>query len=632
MPGGVSDPQIAPVAQPGRPSARRTGRQRANAAAMDVDASPGETTAVKVPRATMAEGIPPALRERLRSAEGGALPEPRAGAHVLYLMRACLREETNPALDVALRAAGSAGLPLVCLAVVEDSYPPSMRPRRPPTDRAATFRLQALRELQEPFAQRGTCLWVHVERDGARQAFGMSLACRAALVVAEDHFGVEPHATAIARVGRTGVPLWLCDCHCTLPASLVPPAAMRGGNRAFLQATASLRAERLRAGWFPAPAPPPAIPPPPPPPWSLDLAGEGAIPSVLALPSRRDSSVRPVSHTRGGPRAAAARWRQYVSGGGVRSYASHRNNPLARDGLGACRMSAYLNLGMIDPRTVAVDAAGSQKFLDEFLGFREAPYVWCALHPGDYARAARAVPEWARAQLAGAAGARAVSLAEVETGRTGDVLWDECQRALHAGGELHNNLRMAWGKAVPAWWAAALPATESRPPSGIPPAERLQLALDLLLRLNDDFALDGGAPPSYGGLLWCLGWRDRPGAACKPKPRPTSVMASKIRPGDLATQLARREAAAGATEAAGLAGAGATATAAPAPAAAQQHGGRESPAPKRLKGMAAEGHAIPRGATAGTAAPSHITKPASPLPQTSILRHFRVAREAETAG
>jgi hypothetical protein len=297
-------------------------------------------------------------------------------------------------------------------------------------------------------------------------------------------------------------------------------------------------------------------------------------------------------------------------------------------------MSAYLNLGMIDPRTVAMDAAGSQKFLDEFLGFRESSYVWCALHPGDYALAARAVPEWARAQLAGAAVARSVALAEVEAGRTGDLLWDECQRALRNGGELHNNLRMAWGKAVPAWWAAALPATESRHPSGIPPAERLQLALDLLLRLNDDFALDGGAPPSYGGLLWCLGWRDRPGTAGRPTPRPTSVMASKIRPGDLATQLARREAAApGVASAAGLteAAAGAATAIVSSQAAAQQNGGRVLPPPKRVKATAADCQPICSGSAASTAPQKDTTAPSSPLAQTSILRHFRLACEAESA-
>lgn len=30
--------------------------------------------------------------------------------------------------------------------------------------------------------------------------------------------------------------------------------------------------------------------------------------------------------------------------------------------------------------------------------------------------------------------------------------------------------------------------------------------------LNDRYALDGLSPPSYAGLLWCLGWCDKPGS------------------------------------------------------------------------------------------------------------------------
>jgi hypothetical protein len=36
-----------------------------------------------------------------------------------------------------------------------------------------------------------------------------------------------------------------------------------------------------------------------------------------------------------------------------------------------------------------------------------------------------------------------------------------------------------------------------------------------LVCLNDRFALDGLSPPSYGGLLWCFGWGDKPAAGQK---------------------------------------------------------------------------------------------------------------------
>ena len=80
---------------------------------------------------------------------------------------------------------------------------------------------------------------------------------------------------------------------------------------------------------------------------------------------------------------------------------------------------------------------------------------------------------------------------------------------------------MAWEKAIPAWHEATLGSGGQAPTE----PQWLQAALHLLVRLNDEFALDGGAPPSYSGLMWCLGWGDRPGSGGCPKPRPTSVMA-----------------------------------------------------------------------------------------------------------
>jgi hypothetical protein len=77
-------------------------------------------------------------------------------------------------------------------------------------------------------------------------------------------------------------------------------------------------------------------------------------------------------------------------------------------------------------------------------------------------------------------------------GRTGDLLWDAAQTSLLVHGELHNNLRMTWGKVLVPW---------------APTPER---ALDHLVDLNHRYALDGRDPNSYGGLLWCLGLFDRP--------------------------------------------------------------------------------------------------------------------------
>jgi hypothetical protein len=98
--------------------------------------------------------------------------------------------------------------------------------------------------------------------------------------------------------------------------------------------------------------------------------------------------------------------------------------------------------------------------------------------------------------------------------RTGDRLWDAAQRSLLCQGELHNNLRMTWAKAIVGW---------TNGPSD---------ALRILIDLNHRFALDGNDPNSYGGLLWALGALDRPF-------KPEQPVLGVVRGRDTATHLRR---------------------------------------------------------------------------------------------
>lgn len=46
-----------------------------------------------------------------------------------------------------------------------------------------------------------------------------------------------------------------------------------------------------------------------------------------------------------------------------------------------------------------------------------------------------------------------MTVSQLEEGSTGDALWDAMQRYMVRHGELHNNLRMTWGKALLPWVA-----------------------------------------------------------------------------------------------------------------------------------------------------------------------------------
>jgi len=59
-------------------------------------------------------------------------------------------------------------------------------------------------------------------------------------------------------------------------------------------------------------------------------------------------------------------------------------------------------------------------------------------------------------------------------------------------GGIHNYLRMLWGKKILEWTRTA------------------QEALQIMIHLNNKYALDGRNPNSYSGIFWILGRYDRP--------------------------------------------------------------------------------------------------------------------------
>jgi predicted NAD/FAD-dependent oxidoreductase len=239
--------------------------------------------------------------------------------------------------------------------------------------------------------------------------------------------------------------------------------------------------------------------------------------SLLIARSEIDHGVGPVHDTPGGSEAGLARWEAFKASGLAR-YAEDRDDPLLG---GVSRMSAYLHHGHVSALRLAREAAalpgpGPAKFLDELLVWRELAHAFAFRTPA--LESLEALPAWARETLAvHAADPRpaALSWERMYRGRTGDRLWDLCQASLRAHGELHNNLRMTWGKQVLEWTAD-------------PEAAR-RVARDL----NHRLALDGRDPASYGGLLWCLGLFDRPFPPARPihgvvRPRPTAAHAARL--------------------------------------------------------------------------------------------------------
>ncbi len=451
--------------------------------------------------------LEPHLASRLGSKPGDA----RHGGHyVVYWMRMAVRDHENPALDVACHAAEALGVPLLVYHALSERYPHA-------SHRHHTFILQGARDVARGMRARGLSYAFHLERPGSRGPHLLSLAREAAVVVTE--------AVPIPFLRRwtrqlqasSPAPVWEVDASTLSSMYQIP---MRATERAFqFRKAASPHWEPwLRSPWptcraEPAGLPLPSLPFEPVPVADLDDAELAEFVASCAI----DPSVGPVPGTPGGTEAGYRRWERFLTQGLAR-YHRDRNDPLRP---GVSRMSPYLHYGHVSPFRLARDAyakggEGGEKYLDELLVWRELSWAFC--HHREAPDRTDALPLWARETLAARTHDPRPALLDEETlsrGRSGDPLWDTAQESLVRHGELHNNVRMTWGKAFPGWTRNA------------------EEALDMGLRLNDRYALDGRDPASMTGVLWCLGAMDRPFSPGVPilgsvRPRPLEDHAARL--------------------------------------------------------------------------------------------------------
>jgi deoxyribodipyrimidine photo-lyase len=228
---------------------------------------------------------------------------------------------------------------------------------------------------------------------------------------------------------------------------------------------------------------------------------------------RIDHSVPPVK-TEGGMSAAQAALRGFIRNR-LFSYAELRNHP---DYEATSGLSPYLRAGQISSHQVLAMVAkheglsrkdlevkpegrgrgwwrmseSAQAFVDQLLTWRELGFNMAWQNP-DY-NTYESLPDWARRSLEKHARDRRryiYSLADFEAARTHDRLWNAAQMQLVCEGLLHNYLRMLWGKKILEWTAS--------------PRD----ALEVMIELNNKYALDGRDPNSYSGISWILGRYDR---------------------------------------------------------------------------------------------------------------------------
>jgi len=192
---------------------------------------------------------------------------------------------------------------------------------------------------------------------------------------------------------------------------------------------------------------------------------------------------------------------RFVSNG-LHGYATQRNKSLKH----LSGLSPYLHFGQIGIQEVVAavlegdaPAEDIDSFLEEAVIRRELSFNMCFYNPRYHSL--DALPQWARNTLDKHRSDRrkpSYTFEELERAGTHDEVWNLSQRQLLQTGTIHGYLRMLWGKKIIEW------------------SETPEDAHRAMVRLHDQYALDGRDPNTHAGILWCFGKHDRPWAPERP--------------------------------------------------------------------------------------------------------------------
>lgn len=431
------------------------------------------------------------------------------GAYVLYWMTAFRRPSWNFALDRAVEAAKQMNKGLVVLEALRNGY-------RWASDRHHAFIMQGMADNLAAFSGSAVTYLPFIEEsENSGRGLLEALAANACLIVTDDFPAFMLPKMTRAAAGKVGVRMEKVDSNGIYPMRETSRAFSRAHDfRRHLQKTV-----RPHLQMFPNPDPlsglelPQVTLGPELKAWRMatrdDLLG-GELLKQLPI----DHSVSVVADL-GGHVAARARLADWVKDG-LSRYGVDRNHP---DTDASSRLSFWLHFGHISAHEVfaavvegtgwsaadiAAKATGSrdgwwglpphvESFLDELITWREVGFNMCAALPDDYYRF-ESLPGWAQVTLEQhEADPREYlyTLEEFETAQTHDPIWNAAQRQLVSEGRIHNYLRMLWGKKILHWTANP------------------RQALDIMVELNNKYAVDGRDPCSYSGIFWVLGRYDR---------------------------------------------------------------------------------------------------------------------------
>jgi deoxyribodipyrimidine photo-lyase len=447
--------------------------------------------------------------QRIRAATWASVNP--SGKYVLYWMIAQRRSEWNFALQRAVDWARELRKPLIVLEALRCDYQWA-------SDRLHRFVIQGMSDNARRLERKSATYYPYVEpRPGAGRGLLEELARNACLVLTDEYPCFFLPRMVARAAQRLSVPLEVVDSNGLLPLRVANKVFARAFDfRRFLQ-------RELKPHLADVPRADPLS--------RVRLPRLGALPSsatrrwpatnVVAMANDPKAFANlPIDHSVagapaiGGADAAQGRWQSFLRKQ-LTDYRDNRNEPHAE---ATSNLSPYLHFGHISPHQILSDlmqheqwspnrlatkatgkssgwwgiSPSAEAFLDQLITWRELGFNMCSQRD-DYDQY-ESLPTWAQMTLAKHSKDRrkhTYTLEEFAAADTHDALWNAAQRQLTSEGRIHNYLRMLWGKKILEWSSSA------------------EEALDIMITLNNRFALDGRDPNSYSGIFWILGRYDR---------------------------------------------------------------------------------------------------------------------------
>ncbi len=429
------------------------------------------------------------MRERV--VEHGTI---REGQHVVYWCTAQRRADHNHALAYAADVARAHDVPLVVLEPLRLDYPHASK-------RLHRFIVEGMVDNASAYEDAPVLYHPYVEgRVGAGKGLLAAYAKDACLIVA-DHF---PHffLPRMVEAAKGLGPLHVVDGNGLTPLASCGPFATAVAFRRHFQKNFRWDPPRVRLDGLPRLGHHPAMDA-----WEPPALDSHELAWLDALPLD-------------GPDAVALRGGSVAGGQRLDDFVAHRDRYLERnqpDAHAESGLSPYLHFGHVgayhaveavlraekwNPGKVSDAARGARQgwwgvseaaeaWLDQICIWRDLGFI--EMHHRPEASTFTDLPEWAQDTLNAHRGdpRPGYSFDQLEAAGTDDEVWNAAQRQLLREGNIHNYMRMLWGKKILRW------------------APDPETALEWMFTLNDRYALDGRDPNSVSGILWCLGRYDR---------------------------------------------------------------------------------------------------------------------------